>query len=132
MVKESDKVRSNVQTPTVPALSLNGLLVSRGMNFSRVSRTTEWSTTGLPSGPAVTKLKGIVLITTTTLGKINKHRINLHSPDSLVILGKCRTRLEESVLPDVDASLGLSDSDDGETHLLDPGVHDLGDVNAGS
>ena len=52
----------HAQTLTVPAFSLNGLEVSRGMNFSRSSRRMVWSVVGLPLASTVSRLRGIDLI----------------------------------------------------------------------
>ena len=68
------KVEPDVQTLTVPALSLNGLLVSRGIFFSRSSRTMVWSTTDLPLPSTVTKFNGMVLV---MIGYIEKTKFQV-------------------------------------------------------
>lgn len=41
-----------------------------------------------------------------------------HGPDSLVVLFFCRSRLQETILANMDAILALDDSEDGETDLM--------------
>lgn len=101
------------------ALSLNGLLVSSGKNFSRVSKM-RFCTTGLPSSAVVRMLNGIVLTKFQQL--IRRRRCpkagnNPISPDGRIILVRRGTRLKESVLVDMNTTLLLCDREHGVTHL---------------
>lgn len=108
-------MKADLQKPVVPAFSLKGLLVSRGMNFSRVSSTMVLSTTALPFS-TVTRPSGMVLSKLPCQTRIEPS-ILMSPPDGFVILGFCRTTLQKAVLADMDAALGLGDVHDRITGL---------------
>ena len=104
-----------IQTPEVPVLSLNGLLVSMVMVASLVSRMTELSMFAFPFSSTEITFKGTVLYKDEHYNVSTKMR---DLPNSHIVLGLSRTCLEEAVLANLNTCFIFSYCKNGIPHLI--------------
>lgn len=103
----------------VPALSLKGLVMSRAMVVSLVSKSADLLTDAFPFS-AVTTPKGIFLLIVRLMQEFETVSRWQDPPDCLVLLFFCLTGLKESILTNLNAFFAFRDGHDGETYLKCP------------